>query len=319
MPIHLECISHTPLHGYFDPADDVVSEVKRIQEQARERVRAFDPELVVLFAPDHFNGFFYDVMPQFCIGAAATAIGDFKSLAGTLPVPSATAHALTEEVLASEVDVALSYRMQVDHGFAYALEVLTGGLDVYPVVPVFINCVAPPMATLRRARLLGDAIGRHFSQTNKRVLVVGSGGISHEPPVPELIGASEEVAERLIAGRNPSPESRAARQARTVAAAKAFTSGESHMHPLNPQWDRAFLELLASGHLSALDLIDNDTITREGGKSAHEIRTWVAAFAALGAYGEYRASVDYYRAIPEWIAGFAAMHAAPQKTLAAAA
>lgn len=205
MPIHLECLSHTPLHGYFDPRPDVVEEVERVGRAARARVDAFNPDLIVVFAPDHFNGFFYDVMPPFCIGAKAQAIGDFKSLAGDLPVPSVLAHELTEHVLAADIDVALSYRMQVDHGCAQALEVLTGGLDRYPVIPVFINSVAPPMATLRRARLLGDAIGRALSRTNRRVLVVGSGGISHEPPVPELIGATPEVAERLIAGRNPRP------------------------------------------------------------------------------------------------------------------
>ncbi|MFP3547978.1 3-carboxyethylcatechol 2,3-dioxygenase, partial [Rhizobium sp. SIMBA_035] len=88
---------------------------------------------------------------------------------------------------------------------------------------------------------------------NRRVLVVGSGGISHEPPVPELIGATPEVAERLIAGRNPSAESREARQARTVAAARAFSQGDSPLHPLNPEWDRAFLAQLASGELTAVD------------------------------------------------------------------
>lgn len=319
MTMTLECLSHTPLHGYFDPAPDIVAEVERVQAAARERVRAFAPELIVIFAPDHFNGFFYDVMPPFCIGAAATAIGDFKSLAGTLPVPSDLARALAEHVLAADVDVALSYRMQVDHGCADALEALTGGIDRYPVIPVFINSVAPPMATLRRARLLGDAVGRFLSRTGKRVLIVGSGGISHEPPVPELMGASAEVAERLIAGRNPSAESRAARQARTVAAAQAFAAGDSRMHPLNPEWDRAFLACLASGELAAVDGMTNDAITREGGKSAHEIRTWVAAFAALAASGPYSASLDYYRAIPEWIAGFATMHADPASTLAAAA
>ncbi|TDV09252.1 3-carboxyethylcatechol 2,3-dioxygenase [Paraburkholderia caballeronis] len=319
MPIHLECLSHTPLHGYFDPAPDVVAEVERVMAAARERVRAYEPELIVVFAPDHFNGFFYDMMPPFCIGAAATAIGDFKSLAGRLPVPDDLALALTESVLAADIDVAVSYRMQVDHGCAQALEELTGGLDRYPVIPVFINSVAPPMATLRRARLLGDAIGRFMSRTGKRVLVVGSGGISHEPPVPELIGATEEVAERLIAGRNPTPESRAARQARTVAAAQAFTAGDSRLHPLNPEWDRAFLARLASGELTAVDGMTNEAITRDGGKSAHEIRTWVAAFGTLAAYGPYRASLDYYRAIPEWIAGFATMHATPSTALAAAA
>nr|WP_315595272.1 3-carboxyethylcatechol 2,3-dioxygenase [uncultured Cupriavidus sp.] len=319
MPIHLECLSHTPLHGYFDPAPEVMAEVERVQAAARARVRTFDPEVIVIFAPDHYNGFFYDLMPSFCIGAAAQAIGDFHSMAGTLPVPADLALAMAESVLASEIDVALSYRMQVDHGFADALEALTGGLDHYPVIPIFINSVAPPMATLRRARLLGHAVGRFLAQTNQRVLVVGSGGISHEPPVPELAGANAEVAERLIAGRNPSAESRAARQARTVAAAKAFTAGDSHLHPLNPDWDRSFLACLSSGDLANVDRMSNDAITRDGGKSAHEIRTWVAAFGALSAYGPYRASLDYYRAIPEWIAGFATMHAAPAAALAQAA
>ncbi|CAD6529394.1 2,3-dihydroxyphenylpropionate/2, 3-dihydroxicinnamic acid 1,2-dioxygenase [Paraburkholderia hiiakae] len=311
MPIHLECLSHTPLHGYFDPLPEVVAEVERVGRAARERVEAYKPDLIVAFAPDHFNGFFYDVMPPFCIGARADAIGDFKSMAGTLPVPEDLAHKLAENVLDADIDVALSYRMQVDHGCAQALEVLTGGLDRYPVIPVFINSVAPPMATLRRARLLGDAIGRFFSRSDKRVLVVGSGGISHEPPVPELFGATPEVAERLIAGRNPTADSRAARQARTVAAAKSFTAGDSQLHPLNPVWDRAFLARLESGELTSVDGMTNAAITRDGGKSAHEIRTWVAAFGTLAAYGPYRATLDYYREIPEWIAGFATMHAMP--------
>ncbi|RQT45775.1 3-carboxyethylcatechol 2,3-dioxygenase [Burkholderia cepacia] len=312
MPIHLECMSHTPLHGYFDPSPKVVAEVELVQRAARERVDAFDPELVIVFAPDHYNGFFYDVMPQFCIGVSATAIGDFGSAAGPLPVAHDVALALADAALASDIDVAVSYRMQVDHGCAQALEVLTGGIDRYPVVPVFINSVAPPMASCRRARLLGDAIGRAVARMPKRVLLIGSGGISHEPPVPEISGADDVVAERLIAGRNPSPESRDARQSRTIAAAKAFAAGDSRLHPLNPAWDRAFLELLERGELTAADGFTNEAITLEAGKSAHEIRTWVAAFGALAASGRYAASIDYYRAIPEWIAGFGAMHAREQ-------
>jgi 2,3-dihydroxyphenylpropionate 1,2-dioxygenase len=302
-------MSHTPLHGYYDPAPEVVAEVERMQRAARERVAAFDPELVIVFAPDHYNGFFYDVMPQFCIGVNATAIGDFNSAAGPLPVAQEVALALADAALQGDIDVAVSYRMQVDHGCAQALDVLTGGIDRYPVVPVFINSVAPPMASCRRARLLGDALGRFIARMEKRVLLIGSGGISHEPPVPEIESADDVVAERLIAGRNPSHESRQARQARTIAAARAFAAGDSRLHPLNPVWDRAFLDLLQSGDIAAADGLTNDAITREGGKSAHEIRTWIAAFGALAACGPYDASIDYYRAIPEWIAGFGAMHA----------
>ncbi len=245
MSLRLECLSHTPLRGYCDPAPAVLQEVERAQKAARSRVEAFDPELVIVFAPDHYNGFFYELMPQFALGVEADAIGDFKSLAGPLRVPKQLALDAARDVLNSGVDLAVSYRMQVDHGCAQALEVLTGALDRYPVLPVFINSVAPPMAPCHRVRLLGEAMGAFALSTGKRVLVVGSGGISHEPPVPEMATAAPEVQERLIAGRNPSAADRAARQERTIAAGRSFAAGTSSLHELNPEWDQAFLKLMA--------------------------------------------------------------------------
>jgi len=58
MPIHLECLSHTPLQGYFDPILEVAIEVEFMQTTARARVLAYNPDLIVVFAPDHYNGFF---------------------------------------------------------------------------------------------------------------------------------------------------------------------------------------------------------------------------------------------------------------------
>ena len=75
MHAYLHCLSHSPLVGYVDPAQEVLDEVNGVIASARERIAAFSPELVVLFAPDHYNGFFYDVMPPFCLGVGATAIG----------------------------------------------------------------------------------------------------------------------------------------------------------------------------------------------------------------------------------------------------
>ena len=108
----VQCLSHTPLVGYVDPAQAVLDEVDGVIAQARARIEAFDPELVFLFAPDHYNGFFYDVMPSFCIGMAAEAIGDFDTAAGALKVPKALAEACADAVLEAGVDAAVSYCMQ---------------------------------------------------------------------------------------------------------------------------------------------------------------------------------------------------------------
>ena len=118
MHAYLHCLSHSPLVGYVDPAQEVLDEVNGVIASARERIAAFSPELVVLFAPDHYNGFFYDVMPPFCLGVGATAIGDFGSAAGELPVPVELAEACAHAVMKSGIDLAVSYCMLVKRPMA---------------------------------------------------------------------------------------------------------------------------------------------------------------------------------------------------------
>lgn len=76
----------------------------------------FAPELIVLIAPDHYNGFFNELMPTFCIGTEATAVGDYLSPAGPLNVPQDKALALATHLMDSNFDMAVSRRMLVDHG-----------------------------------------------------------------------------------------------------------------------------------------------------------------------------------------------------------
>lgn len=310
MSAYLHCLSHTPLVGYVDPPAEVLAEVDEVVAAARARIAAFDPELVFLFAPDHYNGFFYDVMPSFCIGMAATAIGDFHSLAGPLNVPRETAEACATAVLEAGVDAAVSYRMQVDHGFAQPLELLLGGLAEKPVIPVFVNGVAVPLPGFQRARLLGEAIGRFARSTGKRVLFLGSGGLSHQPPVPELAKVDARMAERLMGGGRDLPANeRQARQQRVISAAEGFVADPNSLHPLNPEWDKHFLDLLEQRRFAELDGLGNAELSAVAGKSTHEVKTWVAAFAALSAFGPYQARARYYRPIPEWIAGFGSLSA----------
>lgn len=309
MSIKLKCLSHTPLRGLNDPGRDVVEEVDAVLAQCRAEVEAFDPELIVVFAPDHYNGLFYDLMPPFVIATAAESVADYQTLPGPLSVDKDTALALARFILDSDVDIAISHRLQVDHGCTQTLEEMTGSLTRYPVIPIIINSVAPPFGPYRRIRKLGEAVGRFLAKLDKRVLILGTGGLSHEPPVPLLAGAPDEIANFLIAGRNPTPEGRAARQARTVATGKVFGTPECALTPLNAEWDQAFMDILVQGRLAEIDDFQIDEISKVAGRSTHEVRTWVAAFAALAAAGSYTARQDYYRPINEWIAGYGVVSA----------
>ena len=67
-------MSHSPLLGLNPVAPAVNDELQSAIAAARSQVLAFDPELVVLVAPDHYNGFFNELMPPFCIGTEATSV-----------------------------------------------------------------------------------------------------------------------------------------------------------------------------------------------------------------------------------------------------
>ena len=256
MTLALVAMSPSPLMELSAPPAELTADVETAFAAARKFIAEYDPELVVVFGPDHYNGFFYELMPQFCIGLAATSIGDFGSMPGPLDVPRDIAEGLAQAALDGGVDLAVSLRMEVDHGMVQPLEILFGGLDTVPTVPFFINSVAPPFTPVRRVRALGEALGRYLSGLDKRVLLIGSGGLSHEPPVPTLETAPPHVVEGLIAGRNPSEEATAKRRANVLDAAKRFAAGEGNLKALNPDWDNTFLDQLAANDLDAIDAID---------------------------------------------------------------
>lgn len=298
-------MSHSPLLNLPGPSRELLDDIETAISSARRFVNDYEPELVVIFSPDHYNGFFYRTMPPFCIGTAAQGVGDYGSHAGPLNVPEDIATDCARAVLESGIDVAISASMDVDHGTVQPLQNLFGEATALPVIPVFINSVATPLGPVRRVRALGAALGAFLATLDKRVLVVGSGGLSHDPPVPTLATAPPAALERIVHGAPMTPEQRQARQVAVMDAAQAFAHGESPLQPLNPDWDAAFLELIDNNRLAEVDAWSNEWIEREAGHSAHEVRTWIAAFAALAAHGPYRTEQRFYRPVPELIAGFA--------------
>ena len=68
--------------------------------------------------------------------------------------------------------------------------------------------------------------------------------------------------------------------------------------------------MLENGRPRRIRRLDRRVDGPQGGGSAHEVRTWIAAFASLAAGGAYEMSNRFYDAIPEWIAGFAVATAA---------
>jgi 2,3-dihydroxyphenylpropionate 1,2-dioxygenase len=304
-------MSHTPLLERNRPQADVERRFNAAVTQTSQKIADWAPDLCVLFFPDHFNGFFYDLMPSFCIGARGRSIGDYGTTPGTLRIPEDLALDCARACLADGVDVTISYRMTVDHGAAQPLELLSEVTEVASVVPIFINCAAAPRPTFARVQALGAAIGRWASARQERILIIGSGGLSHDPPIPDMATASPEVQAELIDGRNADHAARVARQNRVIGLGRAFVAGETPIRPIHPEWDNDFLQALLRGDTRICDQWTDDEITRQAGRGGHEVRTWIAGFSALQANGGYSAELAFYDPIKEWITGTAVATAKP--------
>lgn len=308
----LACASHTPLLMQADYAEvGVIERVEAAFAGLAAFVHDFAPDQIVQFSPDHYHGFHYDMMPSFCVGAAARSYGDWGTATGQLNVDEAFALDLLDAVRDADIDAAISFDMIVDHGFVQMWETMFGRFDDLPIVPIFVNAIGHPLPKYRRARALGAAVGKFAAASGKRVLFAASGGLSHDPVVPTIRGASPELRDRLIGRSKFGPEQQAARERAVHAAAVRAMAGEGPSQPLNPEWDRGFLAALRARDWAALDALTPETVQAEAGGGGNEVLAWVAAAAALDAANAgYTVLQEEYLPIPGWIAGLAVLAAA---------
>lgn len=313
MSMAMICCSHSPLMLGFGPKPDTAAEDdwNRSLDALDNWMRDWNPELIAVFYPDHFNGFFYRTMPSFCIGTQAESGIDWDLEPGPLDVPSETALACVEAVREDGVDVALSHRMLVDHGVAIPLLRFGGGLAARPTLPIMVNCNAPPLPSYRRVRMFGEAVGRFLAGLNQRVLVVGSGGLSHDPPNVPRDGNLVNLNERLIVGGELAKKDYDRRQTRVTEAAHGLKSGARPCQPPNPDWDRAFMETMMRDDLESLDEAKDDELAQISGNGVHEVRAWTAAVAAMRAAGSTQRENVCYHPIPEWLTGMGIIRAVP--------
>ena len=305
MAVQLICCSHSPLMttGIEETQGNVQAGFFNELEQASAALHSFNPDLIVVCGPDHFNGFFYELMPAFCIGTAAEGSKDWHLEAGPLRVPRELAMSCIRFLQSRDFDVAMSHRMKVDHGITIPLYKLTGALARYSVLPVFINCAADPRPSFRRVRAFGEALGEFLADQDIRVTLVGSGGLSHDPPTPRLEMSPPDVARRLIERATPTQEELDARENRVIKAARDLVVGKGPCLPPSEQWDRNFLDNFLGPRLECFDAMTDAEIDRVAGFGAHEVRTWVAAAAAARKMGNFKAELRYYHLVPEWITG----------------
>jgi len=146
------------------------------------------PDVLMVFYNDHANSFFFDFWPTFALGVSPVfALADEG--AGLRPLPSIKGHPelaihLAERLINDEFDLTIFQDKPLDHGLHSALPLLWPHEPDWPgaVIPLQINVLQYPMPTALRCYKLGQAVRRAIESypQDLRVVVVGTGGLSHQ-------------------------------------------------------------------------------------------------------------------------------------------
>jgi len=145
------------------------------------------PDIAVVFYNDHGLNFFLDKMPTFAVGAASEyknedegwGIPVSRAVAGD---PALSWH-IINNLVADEFDVTMCQEMLVDHAVTIPMTLMWPGQKwTVKIVPISINTVQHPLPSLKRCLNLGRSVGRAIASypENLRVMVVGTGGLSHQ-------------------------------------------------------------------------------------------------------------------------------------------
>jgi 2,3-dihydroxyphenylpropionate 1,2-dioxygenase len=290
MNTHWAEVDHLPeAHAFRDGLDCV-----------RDTLAAARIDAAVVIGSNHFRGMFLDLMPAFTIGVGEVlGAGEAGTPSGTLPVDTALARRIVDDLVVDGFDPAFSLRLTVDHGITHALQYLLPTLDV-PIVPIVVNMFAPPLPSLRRCHDFGTSVGAAIrgDGENKRVAVIASGGLSHRLPWPKWFDALSDddrfLVEAWLNGRNMWGDYEIRRR-QIIRAAEP---------DINSAFDKRFLELLETGDLSSILKRSDVDLECEAGNGAHEIRAWIAMTAALTTTeGPPTGRTLAYAAVPNWLTG----------------
>ncbi len=283
--------SHTALMIRAQEAADQqqVSKVMGGFDEVKNRLKEAAVDALIVIGSDHGKTFLLDNMPSFCIavGAQCEGWGDAGVPLYNVKVHEELAHYLLGEVMESGFDLAFSAEMQLDHGFMSPLHFIMPEMDI-PIVPLFQNCSASPMPSLKRCYQLGQALRKAIDKRPKaeRIAILATGGLSHTvPTLNEFMFRSKREADPDM-------------ERRKLAKIQEFV--DKGLGKVNESFDRRVLELMVEGKHQVLTDYTPEQIESEGGNGAQEIRNWITL---LGALPERKVEVLVYEPVEKWLTG----------------
>lgn len=184
-------VPHTPSFVLEVAESGPTHEAARFFATVKTHLEQVGADVLVLIQNDHFNTFFFDNWPTFAIGVASSAEGPSDQTPEMPRYELAIEQSLATSMLASLVDdgfdFSASHELGLDHSVLVPIHFMAPDAR-QPIVPIYVNCLVPPLPSARRCYALGRSLKKAINdwQSDARVAVIASGSLSLEVGGPRM-------------------------------------------------------------------------------------------------------------------------------------
>ena len=186
-------MTHTPgLGNLLDlPPKDQVERILSGFEEAKGILAAARPDVIIALVNDHFDMSSMNNMPTFSVSVAEEHFGPPESSEDWIQLkraPIAGHREYAMDILRAGISAGFDLTRwgaaEFVHNVLLPIRYLRPERDL-PVVPVFTNCLVPPLPSFSRCYAFGEVLSDVIATRPERVAIIASGGISHWPAPPD--------------------------------------------------------------------------------------------------------------------------------------
>lgn len=190
------------------PEKSVADKAWAAYETCAQSLVDMEASTVIIVGNDHYMLFGTTCLPKYCI-ATGHVEGPIDRLPGLNKGPvnnnEDLARFITTDGAESGFDWAVARSFTTDHAFSIPYQMIVQRAEAISgreikAIPVYLGSAVDPFITMKRSRELGEQIANAVARfdSDEKVAVIGSGGISHWVGVKESGRVNQDFDQKII-------------------------------------------------------------------------------------------------------------------------
>jgi 2,3-dihydroxyphenylpropionate 1,2-dioxygenase len=169
-----------------------VDQQKKLRKDAEESfaalradMEAARPDVLIVVANDQFVNFFWNNVPTFFVTVADEVKGQFTRHNFHYRNHKELGRAIVRRGMQQGIDFSFGEHIELQHTQVVPLYFLLREPKI-PILPIYVNTWVDPAPSPRRCHQVGELIREVADQSNERIAILATGGLSHFPGSPRI-------------------------------------------------------------------------------------------------------------------------------------